>query len=150
MEKKKIEQVVSRLAAKSGSSIYIQIEDAFPGRRCVGGKYNIASQTVTIYLEDIKHQCMNLFSSLDHFYDFFTIVLAHEIGHAEDNDLPGLSEILSSTRNEIERKKTALQIEENAWRYTEGLLDEVNTGILQTIIYHSLKPYKENIEPETA
>lgn len=141
-----IKPITDALLLKSGSSASLTVEQVFPGGRLIGGKYNTASHTVTIYTEVIKTQCLQMFQSLEYFPDYLKAVLAHEIGHAEDQELSILADKLDDPNlTEQERKQIALQIEENAWNYAMNLIPEIDQGFLQTIIYYSLKAYKDEL-----
>ncbi|MFY4776393.1 hypothetical protein [Metabacillus sp. RGM 3146] len=141
-----IKPITDALLLKSGSSTSLAIEKVFPDGRLIGGKYNTDSHTVTIYIEVIKKQCLQIFQSLEYFPDYLKAVLAHEIGHAEDGDLPMLADKLEDPNlTEQGRKQIALQIEENAWHYAVKLIPEIDQGFLQTIIYYSLKEYKDDL-----
>ena len=82
-----IERIVDQILIQSGSSVDVKLESFFPGDRFAGGKYNFGTHTITLYIEEIKAQCLQIFSSLDHFEDYLAVVFAHEIGHAEDIQL---------------------------------------------------------------
>ncbi len=134
-----IEEVMNR----SGSKAKIHIEDLFPGGRLVGGKYQINGHAVTMYTGVIKKQCRMLFGNEDRLNDYFKVVFAHEIGHAEDKELGHLSKTLAAAENEIERQRIALKIEENAWRFAESILWDMDSAFLNKIIDTSLDSYRE-------
>lgn len=150
MEKEKIDLVVQELLKKSGSQVNVKLEDHFPGNRLAGGKYSMGSHTITLYIEEIKNQCDLLFSDDEHFLDYFAVVFAHEIGHAEDGELAELAARLDHSRTELERRQVNLKIEENAWMFAEELLSHMDQSFLQKIIYHSLKPYRDQLQLEPA
>lgn len=139
-----LEKRLYALLERSGSKANLQFEDFFPGDRFAGGKYNIGSHTITLYAEEIKEQCMQLFSSLDHFEEYLEIVFAHEIGHAEDGNLGWLADQMDLAQTEIERLGIALQIEENAWSFAENI-PGINTHLMQIIKSHSLQPYRDQL-----
>lgn len=141
-----IKSIVDQILIQSGSSVKVELESYFPGDRFAGGKYNFASHTITLYIEEIKDQCMQIFSSLDHFEDYLAVVFAHEIGHAEDAHLAELIEQMDATTNEYTRTGIALKIEENAWDYAKVLIPPTMHPIMDTIIHHSLQPYYEALE----
>jgi len=141
-----IKSIVDQILIQSGSSVKVELESYFPGDRFAGGKYNFASHTITLYIEEIKDQCMQIFSSLDHFEDYLAVVFAHEIGHAEDAHLAELIEQMDATTNEYTRTGIALKIEENAWDYAKMLIPPTMHPIMDTIIHHSLQPYYEALE----
>ncbi|UOE55438.1 hypothetical protein IRB79_00775 [Cytobacillus oceanisediminis] len=150
MKKESLDLVVRELLERSGSLAEIKLESHFPGNRIAGGKYSMGTHTVTLYMEEIKNQCHQLFSSADRFLDYFTVVFAHELGHAEDIELEELANHLDSCITEQERCLTALKIEENAWTFAEKLLPDMDKAFMQKIIYHSLKPYREKLQVEPA
>lgn len=150
MKKESLDLVVRELLERSGSLAEIKLESHFPGNRIAGGKYSMGTHTVTLYMEEIKNQCHQLFSSADRFLDYFTVVFAHELGHAEDIELEELANHLDSCITEQERCLTSLKIEENAWTFAEKLLPDMDKAFMQKIIYHSLKPYREKLQVEPA
>jgi hypothetical protein len=149
LKKCEIEQIIHELLRKSGSEASVQLESRFPGGRLVGGKYCLGEHSITMYMDVIKQQCVQLFSSLAHMPDYLAVVFAHELGHAEDPELPVLAERLDTCLTERERKETALQIEENAWEFAKWLLPEIDRNFMEAIISHSLQPYHEQLAAET-
>jgi hypothetical protein len=150
LKKESLDLVVRELLERSGSLAKIKLENHFPGNRIAGGKYSMGTHTITLYMEEIMKQCQQLFSSADRFLDYFTVVFAHELGHAEDTELEELANYLDSCITEQERCLTALKIEENAWAFAEKLLPDMDKAFMQKIIYHSLKPYREQLQVEPA
>jgi hypothetical protein len=150
LQQRVIEKVVNELLQRTGSSVKVLLEASFPDNRLVGGKYHISTHTITLYMEEIKEQCVQLFSTDAYFLDYLKIVFAHEIGHAEDLELSQLCDQLDECKTPFERNKLALKIEENAWHYAELYLQEVDHSLVETVIYHSLQPYREKIELEIA
>ncbi|GAA0136455.1 hypothetical protein YSY43_32960 [Paenibacillus sp. YSY-4.3] len=144
------QHIMDQLLMQSGSTVSLDVRSRFPGGRNVGGKYSIVNHKVTMYLEEIKKQCLSLFGSLDVFPQVLSIVFAHELGHAEDASLKELSDLLDASDNELERKRIALRIEENAWDYAKTLIPEEDQSIMQTVIYYSLKSYRDAIAGEIA
>ncbi|WP_080843753.1 hypothetical protein [Cytobacillus gottheilii] len=132
------------LLERSGSKANVHFEAFFPGNRFAGGKYHIGSHTITLYLEEIREQCLQLFSSLDLFNEYIEIVFAHEIGHAEDKDLLSLADQLDLAETEIDKLGIALQIEENAWDFAEAVIGN-NSQLFQVIKAHSLQPYRDQL-----
>ncbi|MFP3443232.1 hypothetical protein R0K18_36410, partial [Pantoea sp. SIMBA_133] len=65
-------------------NVPIQLTDYFPGERLIGGKYSLETNMITIYMEEVRKQCILLFGSDDHLNDYFTVIVAHELGHAAD------------------------------------------------------------------
>ncbi|MBT2694926.1 hypothetical protein [Bacillus sp. ISL-55] len=146
MKNLQIENIVETILVQSGSSVQVELEDFFPGDRFAGGKYNFGTHTITLYIEEIKAQCLQLFSSLDQFEDYLAVVFAHEIGHAEDGELAELIQQIEETGNDVLKKKVALQIEMNAWDYARMLIPEKLHSFMDTIIGYSLEPYYEALE----
>jgi hypothetical protein len=126
------------------------MESSFPGGRLVGGKYQTTLHKVTLYQEEIKRQCLQLFGSLDRLEDYINVVFAHELGHAEDAQLEQLSLLLDSGLPTNERKQIELQIEENAWRYAESLLSQIDPVFIKEIVTESLADYRKQVESEIA
>ncbi|CAM3907560.1 hypothetical protein [Mesobacillus thioparans] len=146
MKNIQIEKIVERILVQSGSSVQVELEEFFPGDRFAGGKYNFGSHTITLYIEEIKAQCLQVFSSLDHFEEYLAIVFAHEIGHAEDRELAELIQKMEEAGNDVLKKRIALQIERNAWDYARMLIPEKLHSFMDTIIGYSLEPYYEALE----
>ncbi|ESU31232.1 hypothetical protein G3A_17795 [Bacillus sp. 17376] len=146
MKNLQIENIVETILVRSGSSVQVELEDFFPGDRFAGGKYNFGTHTITLYIEEIKAQCLQLFKSLDHFEDYLEVVFAHEIGHAEDRELAELVQKMNETNHDFTRKGIALNIEENAWNYARKLIPQNLHPFMDTIIHYSLQPYYEALE----
>lgn len=91
-----------------------------------------------------------LFGSLAPLQSYIFVILAHELGHAEDEDLKFLSGLLDGPLTAAEEAEIRLRIEENAWRYAESLLWDVDPVFLGTIIDESLYSYRQAIEPSIA
>ncbi|EDL65459.1 hypothetical protein BSG1_11316 [Bacillus sp. SG-1] len=143
-----LQQITSTLQARAGSSVNVILEKNFPGKRIAGGKYNMGTHTITMYIDEIKRQCKMLFSSLENFYEYFAVVFAHELGHAEDEELEALAERMD-TADDYERKKLALQIEENAWCIAKELIPEIDSNFTRQIIQESLLSYRDQVKTET-
>jgi predicted Zn-dependent protease with MMP-like domain len=141
-----IKSIVDQILIQSESSVKVELESYFPGDRFAGGKYNFASHTITLYIEEIKAQCQQIFSSLDHFGDYLAVVFAHEIGHAEDSQLADLIEQMDASNNEYTRTGIALNIEKNAWEYARMLIPQTIHPFMDRIIHYSLQPYYEALE----
>ncbi|WP_410770553.1 hypothetical protein [Fontibacillus sp. BL9] len=150
MERTAAKQIFDELLEVSGSGVSVKMKSRFPGGRNVGGKYSMSDHSVTIYLGEIKKQCMTLFGSLDGYGQLLRIVFAHELGHAEDAALADLSDRLDTCESELERKEIALRIEENAWEYALKLVPDADKQMMDTVIYYSLHAYREAIAQETA
>lgn len=138
-------RIAQELLCRSGSPAEIVIEERFPGPRLVGGRYHMASDTIYLYKAELKQQCLQLFGSLDRLEEYIAVVCAHEIGHAEDQELPLLSELLDESAKPREKAEIALHIEENAWRYAEGLLYDLDPAFTQTIVDESLSSYRVSL-----
>ena len=145
-----MEARIRQLLMRSGSTVNVILESRFPGRRMVGGKYTMGSHTVTLYLDVIKEQCMQLFGSLDGLEAYTAIVFAHELGHAEDEQLSSLAAQLDAELTEAERAAVALRIEENAWQFAAKLLNESEQALFPEVVYYSLKPYHDVLETISA
>ncbi|WP_249716657.1 hypothetical protein [Paenibacillus sp. J31TS4] len=128
------------------------MEPRFPDGRLVGGKYHMATHTVYLYKEPLQQQCFQLFGSTDRLADYIELVLAHELGHAQDTELSRLSDLLDEELPERERRMIQLEIEENAWRYAEALLPEMDPWFKSAIIDESLAAYRreQDVEPVSA
>lgn len=146
MKNLQIEKIVEEILVQSGSSVKVELEDFFPGDRFAGGKYNFGSHTITLYIEEIKAQCLQVFSSMECFEDYLSVVFAHEIGHAEDRELTELIQKMEEAGNDVLKKRIALQIEMNAWEYARLLIPEMLHPFMDTIIGYSLEPYYEALE----
>ncbi|PLS18448.1 hypothetical protein CVD28_07230 [Bacillus sp. M6-12] len=150
MKQESIKLLIDELLLASGSQVKVSLEKNYPGDRFAGGKYSMGSHTITLYIEEIEQQCLQLFSSLDHFMDYLAVVFAHEIGHAEDKELLALANKMDESSSERERQEIALQIEENAWDYAVQLLPHLNPDFVDEIKENSLEPYWEQLGQEPA
>ncbi|RIW26734.1 hypothetical protein D3H55_23515 [Bacillus salacetis] len=144
----KLQQITSTLQARAGSRVNVILESNFPGKRIAGGKYNMGTDTITMYIDEIKRQCKMLFKSLEYFYEYFTVVFAHELGHAEDQELEGLADRMD-TAEDFERKQIALRIEENAWCIAKELIPDLDSNFIHEIIEESLLYYRDQVKTET-
>lgn len=150
MERTTAKRIFDELLDMSGSGVSVNIKSRFPGGRNVGGKYSIGDHSVTMYLGEIKKQCMTLFGTLDGYEAMLRIVFAHELGHAEDPMLSELSEEMDTCQTGLERKRIALRIEENAWDYARNLVPVQDRQMMETVIFYSLEAYREAIALESA
>lgn len=150
MERTTAKQIFDELLKESGSGVSVVIKSRFPGGRNVGGKYSISDHSVTMYLGEIRKQCMTLFGSLEGYEQMLRIVFAHELGHAEDAELAVLSDRLDTCESELARKQIALRIEENAWDFARKLIPDSDRQMMDTVIYYSLLAYREAIAQEAA
>lgn len=142
--------IADELLLRSGLDITVKLEDVFQGGRLVGGKYQMDSKTITMYTEMIELQCLQMFGSLDSMLDYFKVVMAHEIGHAADQELLALSDALDNSQDLREYNQIALQIEENAWRYALLLIPDIDLSFVSEIIDQSLQSYRDEIKPAIA
>lgn len=144
-----IERTVNDVLTRSNSQIEVVLEHLFPGKRLIGGKYNLDENRITLYLGVLEQQCKLLFDSLEPFEEYVRVVLAHELGHAHDPELDYLSERLVNIHGKLSRTRVSLRLEENAWRYADDLLRRENPAIFDTIMGYSLSGYYELL-PEYA
>ncbi|MCA0986138.1 hypothetical protein [Guptibacillus algicola] len=121
-------------------NISVSIESHFPGNRNIGGKYCLKTDTITMYLEEIKDQCRSVLGSEERLVDYFKVILAHELGHSEDRDLEDLAIRKYKAKSNYEKHQLALGIEENAWNYAKQVLPEL-LPLIQVIQNHSMKIY---------
>ncbi|WP_223066057.1 hypothetical protein [Paenibacillus caui] len=145
MERTTAKRMVKQLVERSGSKVALKMESRFPGGRNVGGKYTMKDHSITLYLEEIDKQALRIFGTLDVAQDVLKIIAAHELGHAEDKELSALSEQLDTCESELEGKRIALRIEENAWGFARELVPEVDPVLMDTMVYCSLHSYREAI-----
>ncbi len=126
--------------AQIDRTLILNIEDRFPGARCVGGKYSPASHTVTLYKEDIAIQCERLLGDCSRLKEYEWIILAHETGHAMDQELPALSKRLSKEKS----VDILAQIELNAWRNAEELFAFIDQELFQLVKEESLRYFSNS------
>ncbi|MEN1990666.1 MULTISPECIES: hypothetical protein [Paenibacillus] len=81
---------------------------------------------------------------------YIRVILAHELGHAEDNELEYLSGLLDTSSAPADRFRVMLHIEENAWRYAEALLPDIDPIFLRTIVDESLFSHRQAVEQHIA
>nr|WP_261780132.1 hypothetical protein [Paenibacillus xylanexedens] len=110
----------------------------------------MGTHTVYLYQKEIMEQCRMLFGSLAPLEAYIYVILAHELGHAEDVELVELSNRLDGPLTALEQAEIRLRIEENAWRYAESLLSDMDPVFVRTIIDESLLSYRQAIEPHIA
>ncbi|WP_246590716.1 hypothetical protein [Paenibacillus sophorae] len=150
LEDELFNRAAEELLIRSGGSTEIIIEARFPGSRLVGGRYHMATAKVYLYKEQLKEQCLELFGSLNRLREYVAVVCAHELGHAEDRELVSLSNRLDEEISHREHAEIALQIEENAWRYAESLLPDIDPEFMRTIIDESLYAYRRKLRTAIA
>ncbi|RDU37401.1 hypothetical protein DRW41_06025 [Neobacillus piezotolerans] len=139
-------KILTPLLLQSGSKAAIKLENHHPESRLAGGKYSLSTHTITLYIEEIKEQCLQLFGSLVNLDLYIAVIFAHELGHAEDKALAILAERLEYATTEIERAKLSFLIEKRAWKYAEKLLQGTDRNFTKKIIFQSLRYYYEQIE----
>ncbi|TKD70218.1 hypothetical protein [Pseudalkalibacillus hwajinpoensis] len=143
MKKKEhhFQQIIRKLQELSGLDVDILLEDHFPGRRMIGGKYSLETNVVTIYLEEVRKQCFRLYGSDEKLLDYFSVILAHELGHAADQTLMELSMVRAGNSDQQKRKQLSIRMEENAWNYARRLVPELQ-NILNVVMERSLAMYE--------
>jgi len=93
-------------------------------------------------MEEVRKQCILLFGSDDHLNDYFTVIVAHELGHAADKSLVLLAKERSSTRCVNKKRQLSIIIEDNAWKFAIKLIPELS-HILVTVRNQSMDLYGE-------
>ncbi|MDH2331341.1 MULTISPECIES: hypothetical protein [Paenibacillus] len=142
MERYQAERVVAELLERAAIGVTVKLEKRFPGGRLIGGKYAMNAHAITMYTDVIETQCLQMFGSVDRVEEYFTVVLAHEIGHAADTELVDLSDALEQESGIGTRQRLALQIEENAWNYALSLVPEIEATFISAVIDESLLAYR--------
>ncbi|MGF9643134.1 hypothetical protein [Paenibacillus sp. FSL L8-0502] len=142
MERYQAERIVAELLERAAIGVAVKLEKRFPGGRLIGGKYAMNAHAITMYTDVIETQCLQMFGSIDRVEEYFTVVLAHEIGHAADTELVNLSDALEQESGIGTRQRLALQIEENAWNYALGLVPEIDATFISAVIDESLLAYR--------
>lgn len=139
-------KLLEPLLIQSGSKAKIKLEGRHPEARLAGGKYSLSTHTITLYIEEIKEQCIQLFGSLTFLDAYICVVFAHELGHAEDKALGILADRLDTAKSETEQARLQFLIEKRAWNYAEKLLQKTDRTIIKKIIIQSLQSYYQEIE----
>ncbi len=142
----KYKEILTPLLLESGSKAAIKLERHHPYSRLAGGKYSMSTHTITLYIEEIKEQCIQIFGSLANLDIYIAVVFAHELGHAEDKALGILAERLDAATSENERARLSFLIEKRAWKFAEKLLRGTDRKFTKKIIFQSLRYYYEQIE----
>ena len=140
-----IREMATELLKNAGCTAHLKIKKQFPGGRLVGGKYHPHTHTITLYTETIRRQCELLFGSCKWFMPYATIVLAHEIGHAMDENLPLLSAAFEESGHLPEKQALALTIEQNAWDFAGQLIPAHLEPLFQKIMDESLSAYRQPV-----
>ncbi|AET57850.1 hypothetical protein ACWHAM_08405 [Paenibacillus terrae] len=142
MERNQAERIVAKLLQRADIGVTVKLEKRFPGGRLIGGKYAMNAHAITMYTDTIETQCIQMFGSVERVEEYFTVVLAHEIGHAADSELLDLSDAMEQESELGNRQRFALQIEENAWNYALRLVPEIETSFISTVVDESLLAYR--------
>ncbi len=121
----------------------VTIEEHFPGNRNIGGKFSLKSGAITLYLEEIKLQCIRVLGTDERMVDYFKIILAHEIGHSEDKDLEQLAKRKQVAKSNYEKHQLAIKIEDNAWNFAKKVFPEL-LPLIEIIMDHSMSIYKKS------
>ncbi|WP_246188155.1 hypothetical protein [Paenibacillus tengchongensis] len=143
-------QTVKDLLDRSANGVAVKYEPRFPGGRLVGGKYQMSTHTVYLYIEEIIRQCRLMFGSTGRLQEYFAVIMAHELGHSADAELESLADRLDEPLTARERAEIQLRIEENAWAYAAALLPEIEPAFMQRIIDESLAAYRRRLESHIA
>lgn len=147
MTKEIFQQIVSEMAGRFDSDVKVILEAAFPGNRLVGGKYSMSTHSITMFTDDVTEQCLRLFPEGECLSDYFKVVFAHELGHAHDEELEELADILDCA-DEPEKNVLMLRIEQNAWSFARSVLPDVPASFLEEIERQSLAPYFLAVEKD--
>ena len=142
MERNQAERIVAELLERAAIGVTVKLEQRFPGGRLIGGKYALNAHAITMYTDVIEAQCLQMFGSVERVEEYFTVVLAHEIGHAADAELMNLSDALEHENEIGTRQRLVLQIEENAWNYALRLVPEIEATFISAVIDESLLAYR--------
>lgn len=147
LTKERYQQIVDELLARLDSRMNVILECTFPGKRLVGGKYSMNTHSITMYTDNVTEQCLRMYGEAECLPEYFKVVLAHEMGHAHDNELEVLAGRLDEADKE-ERSRLMLRIEENAWKFARTILYDVAPAFLEEIERQSLAPYYKAVEEE--
>ncbi|MEG9298829.1 hypothetical protein V6B33_20435 [Mangrovibacillus sp. Mu-81] len=147
MTRARFQNVVDEMLGRLDRELDVVLEDAFPGKRLVGGKYSMGTQSITMFMEDVTEQCLRLFPEGELLLDYFKVVFAHELGHAYDKELVDLAHKLDGADGS-ERNRLMLQIEENAWIFARSILPDLALSFVEEIESQSLAPYYLAVEKD--
>lgn len=136
-----VQPIIEKLLHRANSHVHVLTKPYFPGDRSIGGKFGMNSRTITLYIQEIEEQCIELFGSLQPIESYIQIIFAHELGHAHDPMLEMLADELEQCSDSLQCARIALRIEENAWEYARDLLPDVELFIFETILDRSLEAY---------
>jgi len=145
VDQRYIKTTIQTLLLRANSDVRVRTRKKFPGPRSIGGKFGMNSRMITLYIHEIEEQCFNMFGSLSHVNDYFAIIMAHELGHAQDPMLEQLADDLDDCTDSLLRARIALRIEENAWEFARALIPEVNSFVFEQIVDRSLEGYHNAI-----
>ncbi|MFC0188588.1 ImmA/IrrE family metallo-endopeptidase [Fictibacillus aquaticus] len=146
-EKSQINQILEQFKHISETTASIRIEENNPTGRRIGGMFSMDSHTITLYKSEIFSQAEQFFPGQDIFYDYLKVILAHELGHANDPYLKVLAQRLENEQDFLKRKKIELVIEVQAWKFARKLLmGDVPYHIFRKIRTESLAHYYESID----
>ncbi|WP_347549496.1 hypothetical protein ABFG93_18520 [Pseudalkalibacillus hwajinpoensis] len=135
------QKLIQQLSEVSGLKLPIRLERFFPGGRMIGGKYSIETNTITIYIEVVRKQCVLLFGSDERVLDYFAVIVAHELGHAADPFLHDLAKRRKTASTLIQKKEITLSIEVNAWNYARKLVPHLSS-VMDIVMERSLELHK--------
>ncbi|WP_409294864.1 hypothetical protein V1498_17045 [Peribacillus sp. SCS-26] len=139
-----IEGITAELLDRCGLSIPVLLEKRFPGGRLVGGKFNVGTRTITMYIDTVWEQCLQLLGSGTDFLNYYAIVLAHELGHALDEDLEELAEMLHIYEgNETESEGLIRLAEEKAWDIAREIVYDLDERLFTKIRNEALEMHGE-------
>ncbi|MGA9288222.1 MAG: hypothetical protein WBV93_07680 [Anaerobacillus sp.] len=137
----RFQAIIHKLRQVSGVDVPIILEDHFPEERIIGGKYSLEKHVITIYLKEVRMQCMLLFGSDEYMLNYFTVILAHELGHAADQNLRAMADLRASTSDVKRRNQISIKLEENAWNYATRLIPDLHP-LLMIVKERSLDMYR--------
>jgi hypothetical protein len=147
LTRERFQYVVDEMLSRLESDLNVVLEDAFPGKRLVGGKYSLSTRSITMFMKDVTEQCLRLFPGDELLLDYFKVVFAHELGHAYDEKLIELADQLDEADG-TERNLLMLEIEENAWRFARSILPDITLSFVEEIESQSLAPYYLAVEKD--
>jgi hypothetical protein len=145
--KERFQHIVDELLGRLDSEMNVMLEHTFPGKRLVGGKYSMSTHSITMFTDNVEEQCLRMYQEAGCLPEYFKVVLAHELGHAHDEELEALAGRLDEADKE-ERSRLMLRIEENAWKFARTILYDVAPAFLEEIERQSLAPYYKAVEKE--
>jgi hypothetical protein len=142
-----INHIIEHFKQISKTTASIRIEEKNPNGRRIGGMYSMEDHSITLYTEEILSQSEDFFRGQNVFYDYLKVILAHELGHANDPYLKVLAERHGNETDFLTRKKIELVIEVQAWKAARKLLNrDVPQHVFRTIRKESLAHYYVSID----